>query len=305
MSRLSYLVLLVLSTAAANAQSDCLLIESATSTSKGLESQLKNTFNNANKITEEYRQILASPNGSYTQKKTFEYNAKGYLSKTTEYINDAVKSVKNRTYDNLGNLISETEGLETNGANLINRLTTSGTGSVKLYFGENNVISGTEIIEKDASGNVTKHNVLNSDNKLNSSKEYRYDNESKTVYAKNNDVVGGMLEETYTDYNANGQISKDSTYLNNTLIAKTLFEYTNGFLTTKTRIGRNNKVDYEIIYTNDNAGKVIEERFIYNGELLSRVENSYDDFDNLVVEKRYNNENQLLRTKTWEYNCPN
>lgn len=305
MSRLSYLVLLVLSIGAANGQSDCLLTESSTSNAKGLESQLTNTFNSEKKIIEEFKQVFSSPNGSYTQRKTFDYNAKGYLSKTTEFVNDVVKSVKNRTYDNLGNLISETEGLETSGTNIINKLTTSGTGSVKLYFGENNTVSGTEIIEKDASGNVITHNVLNSENRVNSSKEYRYNNESKIIYSKNDDVVGEMLEETFTDYNAQGQISKDSTYLNEKLIAKTLYEYTNGFLTTKTRIGRNNKVDYVITYDNNNKGKVTEERFIYNGELLSRVENSYDEFDNKVLEKRYNQNNQLLRTKTWEYNCPN
>lgn len=305
MSRLSYFVLLVLSIGAANGQSDCLLTESSTSNTKGLESQLTNTFNSEKKIIEEFKQVFSSPNGSYTQRKTFDYNAKGYLSKTTEFVNDEVKSVKNRTYDNLGNLISETEGLESSGTNIINKLTTSGTGSVKLYFGENNTVSGTEIIEKDASGNVITHNVLNSENRVNSSKEYRYNNESKIIYSKNDDVVGEMLEETFTDYNAQGQISKDSTYLNENLIAKTLYEYTNGFLTTKTRIGRNNKVDYVITYDNNNKGKVTEERFIYNGELLSRVENSYDEFDNKVLEKRYNQNNQLLRTKTWEYNCPN
>ncbi|WP_162628235.1 hypothetical protein [Arcticibacterium luteifluviistationis] len=305
MSRLFYLVLVLLSGGIANAQSDCLLTTSTTSTAKGLESQVKNTYNLENKLTEESKEILASANGSYTTKKTFEYNPKGYLSKTTEYLNDKVTSVKNRTYDNLGKLISETEGLETTGQNIINRLTTSGTSSIKLYYGENNTISGTEIIEKDASGNVTKHNVLNSENKVNSSKEFRFNEESKTVYAKNNDVVGGMIQETFTDYGSQGQISKDSTYLNNTLIAKTLFDYTDGFLTKKTRIGRNNKVDYEIIYKNDTEGKVIEERFIYNGELLNLVENTYDRFGNLTLEKSYNQNNQLLRTKTWEYNCPN
>lgn len=305
MSRLYYLVLCLLTTTVAIAQSDCYLSSSTSSNSKGLESQLKNTYNSENKLVEEFKEILASPNGAYTLRKTFEYNAKGYLGKTSEYINDELKSVKTRTYDNLGNLISETEGLGITGQNPLNKLTTSGTGSVKLYFDEDNTVSGTEIIEKDVLGNVIKREVLNAQNTLNSSREFRFDEESRLTYLKNNDVVGGMIEETFTDYTPQGLTKKDSTYLNDVLIAKTLFEYTDGFLTKKTRIGRNNKVDYEILYLNNAAGKVIQERFIYNGELLNLVENTYDNLGNLTLEKRYNQDNQLLRTKTWEYNCPN
>ena len=49
----------------------------------------------------------------------------------------------------------------------------------------------------------------------------------------------------------------------------------------------------------------MDEKFIYQGELLSLIQREYDQNNNLILEKSFNKQNQLLRTKTWEYTCPN
>lgn len=133
----------------------------------------------------------------------------------------------------------------------------------------------------------------------------KYASDGQLVYQKRDDRAGNMLEETYFEYSQNKLLIKDSTYLNNKLIAQTLYEYNGDLLSKRTRLGRNNRVEYIINYSYDASGNNTGEVFIYNGEPLSTIKRIFDSEKNKVRETHYNKDNNVVRNMTWEYNCPN
>jgi hypothetical protein len=268
-------------------------------------SEQRNSYNPEGKITEEWRLNSVDLDQTYTSKKTFEYNDKGYLIKITDYLNDEFRTVKNLNYNNLGKLISETQSNEPSGTKALTfQISLNGT-SEKLFYGNANEVTGKEISIKNEKGDIIRYEIRNAQGEVNHATSYLYNDLNQAIYVLKDDVVGHMKEETHSSYNSSRLIDIDSTFLNKRLIGKTLYQHTNGFLSSKTKIDRDNKVEYEISYTNNTKGLNLEEKFSYHGELINSIKRTYDIHDNLVMEERFNTQNQLLQTKNWEYSCPN
>jgi hypothetical protein len=295
-------IILFLSFSSSFAQPNCLLVNLTVSASDRVVSEQRNTYNEAGRIIEEWKLNSVGLGQTYTSKKVFEYNAKGYLSKVSDYLNGEFKSSNSLFYDNLGSLVSETQNNETRA---LNTLTTENGRSQKLFFNENGTVSGKEVVIKNSEGKLTNYEIRNGNDVVNHAVEYQYNGNNQEVYILKDDVAGHMKEETHFQYDDNAKLIKDSTYLNSNLNGKTLYAYVNGYLSRKTTIDRKNKVDYEILYINDIKGLVTEENFVYQGNLLSSIQREYNQNNNLIIEKRFNNQNQLLTKKTWEYTCPN
>ncbi|MFT5884069.1 MAG: antitoxin component YwqK of YwqJK toxin-antitoxin module [Arcticibacterium sp.] len=301
----SYILISFLFIGSAHAQADCLLLQQESVNKNGqTDFLLLNSYNSEGQIIKENRTITDFQ-GTYSEKNIFEYTAKGYLSKVSNFHNDVFRSAKINNYNNLGQLLAVTETTDPNELNTNNTLTTSSLNSEKLFFAEDNTISAKETTTKNKNGQILNYEISNGAGMVNHSKEFTYSPDGDKTYEKRNDVVGGMVEEIFTSYNtSSGKIEKDSTYLNGKLIGRTFYTYANGFLSEKTIFGRNNKLDYEIQYVNNVRGNVIKESFLYQGRLLNFIEKSYDPFGNLTLEKSFDTNNNLLKAKTWEYRCP-
>ncbi|MFT7436715.1 MAG: hypothetical protein ACI8UX_002517 [Psychromonas sp.] len=289
----------------ARAQNDCSLIKQESVNKNGkTDFLLLKSYNLEGQIIEE-NTTTTGFQGSNSEKTIFEYNAKGYLSKVSAFHNETFRSAKIYNYNNLGQLIAITETTDPNEIKTNNKLTTSRLNSEKLFFAEDNSISARVTTTKNENGQILNYEIRNGSGEINHSKEFIYSQTGEKTYEKRNDVVGGMVEEIVTSYNSsNGNIEKDSTYLNGKLIRRTLYTYASGFLTDKTVIGRNNKLDYQIQYVNNVNGDLIKESFLYQGRLMNSIEKSYDPSGNLILEKSFDANSNLLKTKTWEYQCP-
>ncbi len=305
MRSFSHIPLFLLLAGFASAQSDCQLLTQQSVNKNGqILFQLTNSYNSEGKLIEEHKAVSQHLQGTYTERKVYEYNAKGYLSKISSFHNEAFKSAKFRSYNNLGELIAETETTDLSETKTNNVLTTSNLNSEKLYFAEDNSISAREVTKKNENGQILTYEIKSGAGVVNHSKEFRYSSSGKETYERRDDLIGNMSEEILTSYMSNGNIEKDSTYLNGKLIGKTLFTYQNGHVTEKAVYGRNNDLDYQILYVNDGSGNPTKETFVYQGRLMNSVEKSYDSAGNLILEKSFDSNNILQKTITLEYNCP-
>ncbi len=290
----------------ASAQNACQLLTHRSEVNGNLELEQKNTYNSEGKITEDWKAYVTHYGDAYTQKTIFQYDEKGFLIKETFYRNDEIEKVKAYVYDGRGNIISVTESKgETSQLIPMNKYSLNGNSSEKVFFEKDGSVSGKEIDQKNSDGKLILHQIVNSEGKVNHSSEYTYNAKGTKTYQKLNDVAGNMIEETFYKINENEKVSVDSTFLNNQLIARSVYTYDLGLLKQKSRYGRNNKLDYVINYEYDTKGRNTLEVFNYNGEKLSTVQRAYDANDNLVNETYLNKDNQVVRIKTWEYTCPN
>ena len=132
-----FAILSFLSFSSSFAQSNCLLVNQIALAGDQVVSEQRNIYNELGKIIEEWSLNSVGLGQTYTSKKVYEYNGKGYLSKISEYLNDGFKSSKTLLYDNLGRLVSETQN---NDARALNTLTSENGTSQKLYFDENGIV---------------------------------------------------------------------------------------------------------------------------------------------------------------------
>ncbi len=266
----------------------------------------RNSYNADGKITEEVKVHQSPYDGAYSTKRVFEYNEKGFLVKVTQFHNDAFRSATFYRYDGRGRLIDEFESTDPTGVTGIRSLVQDVNGATeKVYYEGEGVISGKEISTKDAEGRLLTYELHGRNNELMSQLINTYNPNGQLLYQKRNDVVGKMIHETYSRFDGQLRILADSTFLNGQVVSQTKFSYDNSGLVKKTRIDRNNNVDYEISYKNNAGGKVVEEGFWYRGVLSSRIERVYNALNELTEERTFNDKNQLANTKIWEYSCPN
>jgi hypothetical protein len=289
------------------AQSDCLLQKHTSEVNGRLELEQTNSYNSEGKLIEESKIHMTHYGEAYTSKRLFEYNRKGFILSETDYHNGTFRKRKSYQYDDRGQLISTTETLDSlANAPAFNRLNvTAQSQSEKLFFEPGGSVSGKEISKETADGKPLLFQIVNAEGKINHSSEYSYADNGLLVYQKRDDRAGNMMEETYFEYNQDQLLQKDSTFLNDKLIAQTLYEYTGNLLSKKTRLGRNDRVEYIINYSYDASGNNTGEVFIYNGEPLSSIKREIDQNGNKVQETHFNKDNNVVRNLTWEYNCPN
>ena len=287
-------------------QSDCLLLRHQNTSNGVIILDQRNSYNNNGQITEEIKVHQSPYDGAYSTNRVFEYNEKGFLIKVTQYHNETFKSATFFRYDGRGRLSDERESTDPAGTNEIRSLTQEVNGAFeKAYFENNGQQSGKEVTTKDPSGKILRYELRGRNNELMQELVNTYNEAGKPLYQKRNDVVGNMIHETYSRYNARSEILADSTFLNGKMIGQTKFLYDNSGLVKRTRIDRNATTDYEISYRNNSGGFPLEETFWYRGTFSSRIERDYNAFNQLTEERTFNDQNQLANTKTWEYSCPN
>jgi hypothetical protein len=131
----------------------------------------------------------------------------------------------------------------------------------------------------------------------------KFNAKGEVTYSKSNDLVGQMIEEKFYQFDANQKLIKDSTAINGVVNARTLYSYdNNGFLIKKSLLGANSAVEYVVEYKVDAQGNTTEESYIYKGELLNKKVYTYLG-KQVTKEEQYNNVGELVRTRTWTYNC--
>ena len=289
------------------AQSDCLLHKYTSEVNGRLELEQTNSFNSEGQIIEEAKIHLTRFGEAYTSKRLFEYNRKGFIISETDYLNGTFRKRKSYQYDGRGLLISTTETLDSAAnAPAFSRINViAQSQSEKLFFEPDGKISGKEISKKTEDGKPLLFQIINSEGKVNHASEYSYAGNGLVAYRMRDDRAGNMLEETHFEYSLDDLLLKDSTYLNDKLIAQTLYEYEGKLLTKMTRLGRNNRVEYLINYSYDESGNNTNEVFIYNNEPLSSIKRDFDQKGNKIQETHFNKDNNIVRNLTWQYNCPN
>ena len=115
--------------------------------------------------------------------------------------------------------------------------------------------------------------------------------------------MGSLVEEKFYQFDAAQKLLKDSTAINGKVNARTVYAYnSNGFLSKKTLLGSSFQIEYEIDYLVDEQGRNTEEKFTYKGEMLNRKVYTYNG-NLLSKEEQFNNIGDLVRTRTWDYNC--
>ncbi|SOE21923.1 hypothetical protein SAMN06298216_2373 [Spirosomataceae bacterium TFI 002] len=282
-------------------QEQCKLTKTSSYVGETLQFEFTYTYNSQGKILTEKEFRTEGP-GSFTLGKTYTYNEKGFVSKITSTQNGDFRSNTFREYDKLGNMISEVEST-TEVSEPLNRVAILGNSREKLFYEKNGTVGAREVEVKDVDGNVILKEIRGPQGELYSAVSTKYNSKKEVTYSKSNDVVGNLIEEKYYQFDAGQKLVKDSTAINGVINERTLYQYDNkGFLIKKSLLGANSAVEYVIDYKVDSEGNTIEESFIYKGELLNRKVYTYLG-KQVSKEEQYNNKGDLVRTRTWEYNC--
>ncbi len=273
-----------------------------TSFSKGvLEWEISNTYDDKGNLVE-VKELNQTNNARYESKKTLVYDQKGRLVKESNFLNGNLLYQTEKEYDNRGNLMREVTG---NGKSeqAQNRISVVGNAREQLFYEADGKVSGREVQELNAAGKLLKKELRGPENVLYQSTDNTYDQRGQLIKTLRNDVVGNATEGSIYNYDAQGVLRSDSSTYNGKITNYTVYEYANGFLVKKTRYNADQSVDYLINYTNDEKGNVLVEEFIYNNAVLTTLRNTYDINANKIQEDTYNNNNLLVRTLKWEYQC--
>lgn len=282
-------------------QQQCKLTKTSSFVGDNLQFEFTYTYNTEGKLLSE-KEFRKESQGSYELGKTYEYNEKGFVSKITNTLNGEFRSNTLRQYDRLGNMISEVESTS-QASEPLNRVAVLGNNREKLFYENDGTVGAREIEVKDVDGNIVLKEIRGSQGQLFSAVSKKFNAKGEVTYSKSNDVVGQLIEEKFYQFDSNQKLLKDSTAINGVINARTLYAYNgNGFLTKKSILGSNAAVEYVINYIHDSQGNITEESYIYKGELLNRKVYSYLG-KQVTKEEQYNKAGDLVRTRTWEYNC--
>ncbi|MGR3811487.1 hypothetical protein [Jiulongibacter sp. NS-SX5] len=294
-------------TLAGIAQDDCLLTKHTSIVNGRQDLEQRNTYDENGLLISEKRFHLTHYGEAYSNEKVFTYTKKGQPLSVTELHNGSFRLRRDYIYDLAGNLISESESRDsTDFTKKFNAKAIQLNGeSEKLFFEPDGSVSGKEIRKETSEGKPLLFEIVNAEGKVNHSSSYAYNPNGDISILIRDDRAGNMLEKTFYTYDPNALLMRDSTTLNGQPIAKTLYEYDGQNVTKRTRLGRNNKLEYIINYSYDASGNNIKEVFVYNGEDLTTIERTFDLFGNKTEENHFNKEGVAVRQLSWEYSCPN
>jgi hypothetical protein len=300
--KLSYLLLLI--PCFVWAQKDpCKLVKTMSKSSEKVDFEFTYTYNSKGDLSNK-KEFRSLSDGSYVQERDFEYNEKGYVSKITNKLNGQFRTAVFKEYNNLGVLVSEVESREESQSDLpINKVSTLGNSREKLYYENDGSVGSREKEIKDSKGNILLKEIRGAENQLYHSYEKTYNAKGEVTYSKSIDVVGDVIEEHFYEFNAKNKVEKDSVTVNGTVNTSTLYEYnSSGYLVKKTLLNNRKEIEYVSVYKVDEQGRIMEESFIYKGDVINKKRNTYNG-DKKVKEEQLNNQGSIVKVITWEYNC--
>jgi antitoxin component YwqK of YwqJK toxin-antitoxin module len=228
---------------------------------------------------------------------TNEYNAKNKLVKTEYFFRNQLTKLVSKTYDNTGNLLSESESKE---SKITNRVIKTNNKLEQVFLNEDGSISAKHISEINANTEyITKYDAQN---KVTSSEKKILSTSGKVVENQYEDLLGKVKKTEKFHYNSEDKMTRSENYLDGVLENYTVYDYADDNLIKMTAFTKNNFEDYrlEMRYSGNSQTEVIS---YYRNELANRKQKEYDANNNCIKETSFNKDGQIINVATFKYNC--
>jgi antitoxin component YwqK of YwqJK toxin-antitoxin module len=228
---------------------------------------------------------------------TNEYNAKNKLVKTEYFFRNQLTKLVSKTYDNTGNLLSESESKE---SKVTNRVIKTNNKLEQVFLNEDGSISAKHISEINANTEyITKYDAQN---KVTSSEKKILSTSGKVVENQYEDLLGKVKKTEKFHYNSEDKMTRSENYLDGVLENYTVYDYADDNLIKMTAFTKNNFEDYrlEMRYSGNSQTEVIS---YYRNELANRKQKEYDANNNCIKETSFNKDGQIINVATFKYNC--
>jgi antitoxin component YwqK of YwqJK toxin-antitoxin module len=228
---------------------------------------------------------------------TNEYNAKNKPVKTEYFFRNERTRTVNKTYDNAGNLLSESESKENK---ITNRAIKTDNKLEQVFLNEDGSISAKHILETNA--NTTYITKYDAQNKLISSEKKILSTSGKDVENQYEDFIGKVKKTEKFQYNSEDKMTRSENYLDGVLENYTVYDYADDNLIKMTAFTKNNLEDYrlEMRYSGNSQTEVIS---YYRNELANRKQKEYDANNNCIKETSLNKDGQIINVATFKYTC--
>jgi antitoxin component YwqK of YwqJK toxin-antitoxin module len=226
-----------------------------------------------------------------------EYNAKNKLVKTEYFFRNQLTKLVSKTYDNTGNLLSESESKE---SKITNRVIKTNNKLEQVFLNEDGSISAKHISEINANTEyITKYDAQN---KVTSSEKKILSTSGKVVENQYEDLLGKVKKTEKFHYNSEDKMTRSENYLDGVLENYTVYDYADDNLIKMTAFTKNNFEDYrlEMRYSGNSQTEVIS---YYRNELANRKQKEYDANNNCIKETSFNKDGQIINVATFKYNC--
>lgn len=232
-----------------------------------------------------------------SSKVLFEYNSKNKPTKTEYYFKNQLTRTVNKTFDNVGNLLSESESKENK---ISNRTIKVDNKLEQVFLNENGTVSAKHVSETNANTELftkydAQNNIISTEKKILSTS-------GKTVEKQSEDLLGKVKKTEKYQYNNKNDLTKKEDFLDGQLESYTVFEYTNDLLTKVTAYTKNNQEDYRLEYKYAGSNQT-EELSYYRNELANRKVKEYDANNNCIKETSYTKDGQIINVATFKYTC--
>ncbi len=226
-----------------------------------------------------------------------EYNAKNKPVKTEYFFRNQLTRTVNKTYDNAGNLLSESESKE---SKITNRAIKVDNKLEQVFLNEDGSISAKHISEINANTEtITKYdsqnNILSSEKKILSTSGNVVENQYE-------DFLGKVKKTEKFQFNSEDKMTRSENYLDGVLESYSIYDYVDGNLIKVTAYTKNNQEDYrlEYKYTGKNQTEILS---YYRNELANRKVKEYDANNNCIKETSFNRDRQIINVATFKYTC--
>lgn len=232
-----------------------------------------------------------------SSKVLFEYNSKNKPTKTNYYFRNQLTRTINKTFDNAGNLLSESESKENK---ISNRTIKLDNKLEQVFLKEDGTVSAKHVSETNANSEIfTKYDAQN--NMISTEKKI-LSTSGKTVEKQSEDLLGKVKKTEKYLYNNKNDLTKKEDFLDGQLESYTVFEYTNDLLTKVTAFTKNNQEDYRLEYKYAGSNQT-EELSYYRNELANRKVKEYDSKNNCIKETSYTKDGKIINVATFKYTC--
>jgi antitoxin component YwqK of YwqJK toxin-antitoxin module len=228
---------------------------------------------------------------------TNEYNAKNKLVKTEYFFRNQLTKLVSKTYDNTGNLLSESESKE---SKITNRVIKTNNKLEQVFLNEDGSISAKHISEINANTEyITKYDAQN---KVTSSEKKILSTSGKVVENQYEDLLGKVKKTEKFHYNSEDKMTRSENYLDGVLENYTVYDYADDNLIKMTAFTKNNFEDYrlEMRYSGNSQTEVIS---YYRNELANRKQKEYDANNNCIKETSFNKDGKIINLAKFKYNC--
>jgi len=232
-----------------------------------------------------------------SSKVLFEYNSKNKPTKTEYYFRNQLTRTLNKTFDNAGNLLTESESKENK---ISNRTIKVDNKFEQVFLKEDGTVSAKHVSETNANSELftkydAQNNIISTEKKILSTS-------GKTVEKQSEDFLGKVKKTEKYQYNYKNDLSKKEDFLDGQLESYTVFEYANDLLTKVTAYTKNNQEDYRLEYKYVGSNQT-EELSYYRNELANRKVKEYDTNNNCIKETSYTKDGQIINVSTFKYTC--